>query len=253
MLPGKKYTPEDLLAILRRRIWFVLVPFAVLGAAVAVWARALPDLYRSETLILVVPQRVPESFVRPTVTGGIEDRLQSIQQQILSRTRLERIIEDFNLYPQLRRAGMMENIVELMRAQIGVHVVRGDAFQVSFIGDDPRLVMKVTDRLASLFIEENLRDRELLAEGTNQFLGAQLDDARGRLIEHEKKLEVYRRQYAGQLPSQLEANLQALQNTQMQLQSLVDAMSRDQERRVWRYPGKNDRVDHMLFPFWLTL
>jgi len=182
MLPGKVYKPEDVLQILRRRIWLLLVPFSIVSAATATYSRYLPDIFRSETLILVVPQRVPESYVRSTVTTRIEDRLQSISQQILSRTRLERIIQDFNLYVEQRRTGIMEDIVEQMRRDIVIQVVKGDAFRVSYTGQDPRTVMKVTDRLASLFIEENLRDREVLAEGTNQFLEAQLEDSRRRLL-----------------------------------------------------------------------
>ncbi len=92
--------------------------------------------------------------------------------------------------------------------------------------------MKVTERLASLFIEENLRDREVLAEGTNQFLEAQVEDARRRLMDHEKKLETYRKQFAGQLPSQLESNMQSIQNIQLQIQALVESMNRDRERRL---------------------
>ena len=152
MLPGKVYKPEDFLQILRRRIWLLLVPFAIVSAATAVYSRRLPDVFRSDTLILVVPQRVPESYVRSTVTTRIEDRLQSISQQILSRTRLERIIQDFNLYVEQRRVGIMEDIVEQMRRDIIIQVVKGDAFRVSYTGQDPRTVMKVTDRLSSLFI-----------------------------------------------------------------------------------------------------
>ena len=232
MLPGKVYKPEDFLALLKRRIWLLLVPFAVISAGTAVFAKWLPDQYRSETLILVVPQRVPENYVKPTVTTKIEDRLQSITQQILSRTRLERIIQDFDLYKKERQTGIMEDVVEGMRRDIAIQVVKGDAFRVGYVGDDPRTVMRVTERLASLFIEENLRDREVLAEGTNQFLESQLEDARQRLVEQEKKLEVYRRQYAGQLPNQLESNLQVLQNTQMQIQSVVESLNRDGDRRL---------------------
>src|SRR5215471_16564688 len=103
MLPGKTLELEDVLRVVRRRIWLVLVPFALISATTAVVARLLPDRYKSETLILLVPQQVPESYVRPTVTTRIEDRLQSIAQQILSRTRLEQIIQDFDLYKQERR------------------------------------------------------------------------------------------------------------------------------------------------------
>ena len=232
MLPGKKYTPEDILQILRRRYWLILLPLAIVAAGTAAFTRTLTDWYRSETLILVVPQRVPENYVRSTVTTRIEDRLNSISQQILSRTRLERVIQDFNLYEQERRTGIMEDIVDKMRGDIGVQVVKGDAFRVSYVGREPRTVMKVTERLASLFIEENLKDRELLADGTNQFLEAQLEDARRRLMEQEKKVEVYRRQHSGELPTQLETNLQAIQNTQMQIQAVVESVNRDRDRRL---------------------
>src|SRR5262245_16662503 len=232
MLPGKQYKPEDILQILRRRIWVVLLPFAGVAASTALGAKLLPDLYRSETLILVVPQQVPEAYVRSTVTTRIEDRLQTITQQILSRTRLERIIQDFNLYPELRKTAIMEDVVERMRSSISVQVVKGDAFRVSFTSDDARTAMRVTERLASLFIEENLRDREVLAEGTNQFLEAQLEDARRRLVETEHKVEEYKKQYDGQLPEQVGANMQGLHNTEMQVQALIEALNRDRDRRL---------------------
>jgi polysaccharide chain length determinant protein (PEP-CTERM system associated) len=232
MVPGKKYRPEDFARVLKRRVWLVLVPFAIVSAATAAIARKLPDWYRSDSLILVVPQRVPEGYVKSTVTTRIEDRLQSITQQILSRTRLERIIQDFDLYAADRRAGIMEDIVDRMRKDIDIQVIKGDAFRVSYIGREPRTVMKVTERLASLFIEESLRDREVLAEGTSQFLEAQLADARRRLVEDEKKVETYRKKFSGELPSQLESNLQVIQNTQMQIHSVLEALNRDQDRRL---------------------
>src|SRR4030095_8908962 len=232
MLPGKTYNPEDILRIVKARIWVLLVPFAIISAATALIVHALPDRYRSETVILVVPQRVPEEYVRSTVTTRIEDRLQSLVQQILSRSRLERIIQDFNLYADERRTGIMEDIVEAMRRDIGVNILPGEAFRISYTGANPRTVTRVTERLASLFIEENFRDREVLAEGTNQFLEAQLEDARRRLIEQEKKVEAYRKQFAGQLPSQLESNLQVLQNSQVQVQSILESINRDRDRRL---------------------
>jgi polysaccharide chain length determinant protein (PEP-CTERM system associated) len=232
MLPGKAYKPEDVLQILKSRIWVLLLPFAFVAAGTALWVHRLPDQYRSETVILVVPQRVPESYVRSTVTTRIEDRLQSLVQQILSRTRLERIVRDFDLYAKERQTGIMEDVIERMRKDIGVEVLRGDSFRITYIGDNPRMVMRVTERLASLFIEENLRDREVLADDTNQFLEAQLEDARRRLLDQEKKVEIYRRAYTGQLPSQLASNLQVLQSSDAQLKSIADALDRDRERHL---------------------
>ncbi len=232
MIPGRKYTPQDFASILWRRKWLLVVPFVVCSVATFFAARTLPNRYKSETLILVVPQRVPESYVKSTVTARIEDRLQTITQQILSRTRLERIIQDFDLYAKERRTAIMEDVVEKMRRDIDILVIKGDSFRITYTGDEPRTVMQVTQRLASLFIDENLRDREMLAQGSFQFLESQLDDSRRRLIEHEKKLEEYRRRHSGELPTQLPSNLQVIQNTQMQIQALTESVARDHDRRL---------------------
>ncbi len=219
MLPGKKYKPEDYLRMLWVRKWFIVVPAVLVSAGTFVWTSQLPDRYRASTTILVVPQRVPTAYVRSTVTAGVAERLQTISQQILSRTRLERIIEEFNLYPEERRTMIMEDVVELMRTRdVKVNVPNSrrrnqDAshFSVSFDSSQPRTAMLVAERLASMFVQENLQDREVLADATNQFLQAQLEDARRRLIEHEKKLEEFRQRNSGQLPSQVQSNLQMMQ------------------------------------------
>jgi polysaccharide chain length determinant protein (PEP-CTERM system associated) len=233
VIPGKRYNPEDVLEIAWRRKWLIVLPFVVVATATAIQSRLTPNRYRSETVILVVPQRIPENYVRSTVTSRIEDRLQSIGQQILSRTYLEKIILDFNLYAEARKAGVMENIVDAMRQNdIKVEPVKGDAFRISYVSGDPQKAMQVTDRLASLFIDANRRDREVLADGTNQFLENQLEESRRRLAEHEKKVEEYKRRYSGELPTQVESNLQLIQNTQLQVQALIESIDRDRDRRL---------------------
>jgi polysaccharide chain length determinant protein (PEP-CTERM system associated) len=233
MLPGQTYTPEDLLRILWRRKWLILVPGVVLATSAVLFSQSLPNTYRSETTILVVPQRIPESYIKSTVTTRIEDKLMTIQPQILSRSRLEGVITELNLYPDLRRSLTMEDVVERMTDQIDVTIQRGDAFSVAYINEDARLAQKVTERLASLFINENLQDRALMAEGTNQFLDASLEDARRRLVEQEKRLEEYRRAHMGELPSQVQTNLNAMQAAQMQVQAVAESIDRDNDRRVF--------------------
>jgi polysaccharide chain length determinant protein (PEP-CTERM system associated) len=232
VIPGKKYTPELLLQIAWRYKWVMVLPAILIAAGVVAWTRQLHDIYRSDALIMVIRQRIPETYVRSTVTTSLAERLQAISQQIMSRTRLERIIEDLNLYPEARKSGIMEDVVEAMRGQIDIQPVKGDAFRVGFISEDPRTAMRVAERLATLFIDESLRDREVLAEGTSQFLEAQLEDARRLLIDNEKKLEEYRRRHDGELPNQLNANMQGLHNTEMQIQSLIDSANRDRERHL---------------------
>jgi polysaccharide chain length determinant protein (PEP-CTERM system associated) len=230
MIPGKKYTPEDALAILWRRKWLILIPTIVASIGTWLYVRELPDVYRSETVIMIQPPRVREDLVRTTVQASPADRVQTITQQIMSRTRLEAIITDLNLYPEQRASGLMEDVVERMRGDVAVQVVRGDAFRIAYTSNQPVTAMKVTERLARLFIDENLRDREMLAQGTSQFLSSQLEDARRRLVEQEKKLEEYRRQHAGELPSQQSSNLAALNNAQMQARTLNESIARDRDR-----------------------
>ena len=234
MIPGKTYTLDTLWQVAWRRKWLIVLPALVVAGLSAVVINRLPDLYRSETLILVVPQRVPETYVRSTVTARIEDRLQSISQQIMSRTRLEQVINDFNLYAEERAdKELMEDIVERMRTyDIGINIIKGDAFRVSYTANDPRIAMRVTERLGSLFIDESLRDREVLADGTTDFLATQLDEAQRRLIANENKLLEYQRLHDGELPAQTPANLQALHNAEQALQSLGQSLNHDRERRI---------------------
>jgi polysaccharide chain length determinant protein (PEP-CTERM system associated) len=235
VLPGKTFTPEDVLAILRKRKWLIVSPLVVGVAASLLVAKRIPQQYKSETLIMVVPQRIPDSYVKPTDATTIEERLPSISEQIQSRSRLERIITEFDLYKKERAKGVMEDVVQKMRANITVKLegkTQDSSFRVSYVNADPRTAQKVTERLASWYIEENLRDRENLATNTSDFLNSELEDAKRRLIEHEKKLEAYKQKYSGQLPTQLESNIQAIQSTQMQLQAVNESINRARERRL---------------------
>jgi polysaccharide chain length determinant protein (PEP-CTERM system associated) len=232
VLPGQKYSAEDILRILARRAWLIVVTLVLVAAASVVVSKRLPNQYRSETLIMLVPQRISDSYVKAAVTTRIEDRLATLEDQILSRSRLERIILDLDLYREPRRTLPMEDVVQRMREDITIKIEGKESFRVSFVSNEARTAQTTTTRLASLFIEENLRDRENLAEDTNQFLDSQLEDAKRRLIEHEKKLEEYRSRYGGELPSQATANLQAIQNAQVQLQVLAESADRARERRL---------------------
>jgi polysaccharide chain length determinant protein (PEP-CTERM system associated) len=233
MLPGRTYTSDELKNILWRGRWWILLPFAFGLSLTPLIASHLPKSYRSETVMLVIPQRIPDSYVRSTVTDSVQDRLLSISDQILSRSRLERIITELGLYQEERRINTMEDVVALMRRDIVLQPPgREQSFRVSYTSVDPSTAQKVTARLASMFIEENTRERNSLAENTSVFLESQLEDAKVRLQEQEKKLEAYRLANSGELPSQVSSNLQAIQNAGMQLQTINEAINRARERRL---------------------
>lgn len=232
MLPGNTITPEAVVAILRRRIWLLVLPLALVTAATALYARHLPNLYSADTVILVVPQKVPENFVRSTVSDSIQERLQTITPTILSRTRLERIITEFDLYTVERGLWPMEDVVAKMKRDILFPDSKDNSFRIRYLGEDPKKVMQVANRLGSLFIDENMADRRVQAEGTNKFLESQLADAKSKLVEQEKKLEIYKREHAGELPSQVSSNLQQAEAAQRGVRDARESINRDRERRL---------------------
>lgn len=235
MLPTQQITPDWLLTVARRRLWLLVVPFVIGGIGAGVYALSEPNRYRSTATVLVTPPQFQMTQRNGLgVSLQLRDRLRMLQQEILNRTRLERIITDFDLYKEARETGIMEDVVESMRRDINVtdplgasRRNDGTSFQLSFTAEDPRLAQRVTERLTALFIDENVRQRETIAEGTDQFLSAELAAARQALEETEKKLEAYKRQFGGQLPDQLQTNLTGLQGAQMQIQSLGESISRD--------------------------
>jgi polysaccharide chain length determinant protein (PEP-CTERM system associated) len=201
-------------------------------------ASALPDRYRSEALLQVTPQQVPENYVKSAVSQRLDSRLPAMEQTILSRTQLEQIIQEFNLYPKERKRLIMEDVVERMRSHdilVGGRNggrIDGDSFTVGFEANDPKTAMLVAERLASLFIRENLQDRSVFAEQTDQFLQSQLDDTRRQLKEYETKLEEFRRANPGRMPGEAENNQQALTAAESQLQAIQESISRDRDRQM---------------------
>ena len=111
----RTYTLNEIVSVIARRRWLILVPFAFGVAIAPLLARYAPERYRSEALILVIPQQVPDNYVKPTVSESVEERLPAITDQILSRSRLERIIQEMDLYKAERAREVMEDVVQTMR------------------------------------------------------------------------------------------------------------------------------------------
>jgi polysaccharide chain length determinant protein (PEP-CTERM system associated) len=253
MLPGRQVSIGGLLNALRRWRWLVIVPAVVgiMGGLLA--SRFLPSLYRSDALIQIVPQRVPESYVSSTVTEGVEDRLRAISQQVLSRTQLEKLVTDFNLFPEERGKLPMEDVIVRMQSRVTIEPVavartpaqrnsESEAFRIAFDYEEAATAQKVVERLASFFIDTNARERGTQAEQTSAFLEAQMADARTRLEAQEQKLKDFRERNAGRLPTQAQANMQAIQNAQLSLQAAVESLARDRDRKLILEQLLNDAV-----------
>ncbi|MGQ9647310.1 MAG: XrtA system polysaccharide chain length determinant [Thermodesulfobacteriota bacterium] len=232
--PNKPFNIHDYIEVSLRRIWYVIIPLIVVMIGAILYAHTSPKLYRATTLILITPQKVPEAFVRPTVTSTIVERLQSIGQEIMSRTRLEQVISDLKLYQEEAKSMTLEGIVELMRKNIQVEIKGKEGyFTISYIGKDPKTVTLVTNKLASLFIEENLKLREQQAQGTSEFLFNELEATKAKLEEQEKMVAHFKKQFMGELPEQRDANLRILEQLQLQYQRAGDNLRAAQDRRLF--------------------
>jgi len=230
------------LAMWKRRKFLALLIFTGILAGALTVAASLPSFYRSAATILVQRQQVAETFVRSSVTGEMDARLQTISQEILSRARLEALVERFNLYPDLRRRpGFREAAVEQARRDIqvelkGVEATGGRsatiAFAVSFRGRDPDTVAQVANALASFYVQENLQIRERQATDTAQFLKAQLDETKSRLDAEEQRVGAFKRSHLGELPEQVGVNMATLERLNAQLTLNNDSQLRAVERRA---------------------
>src|ERR1700751_104920 len=211
-----------------RRWWLLLTPFLMWAIFWTVtWF--LPSRYRSVTVILVEQQKVPEQYVISNVAADLQDRLQSMTQQILSRTRLQSIIESFHLYPEERKKA--QDLVERMREDIKIDLVKAaahqdalTAFKIYFSYGDPQTAQRVTNELTTLFIDENLRARQQQSENTTGFLQNQLEEARKDLAAQEQRIRQFKAQYLGELPGQMQSNLQILAGLQSRLATENEAL-----------------------------
>jgi succinoglycan biosynthesis transport protein ExoP len=220
---------HDSLDVLARRFWWA-VP-TLFGCWAIAWVAGWMTQvkYRSEAVILVEQQKVPENYVMPNVSSNLQDRIQSMTQQILSRTRLQSTIDRFRLYAMPRHGRLFnrrEDPVDEMRDDIAIKLVqspgrRGDlsSFKIEYSAESPELAQRVNSELTSLFIEENLRSQQQLSEGTTAFLNNQLADARLKLAEQESKMQAFKANHFGDLPTQLQSNVQILSGLQAQLQT----------------------------------
>src|SRR2546425_5238329 len=238
---GKGSVFELALQVWTRRQWLTVVVFALVFAGTVGIATFLPDIYRSTATVLVERHQVPETFVRSSITGELETRVQTISQEILSRARLADLITRFDLYHDLTEGVPMEGVVEMMRRDItlvlkGVEQVSGRratvAFDLSYRGRDPGTVAQITNTLASFYVDENSKIRERQASQTAQFLKVQLEEAKKRLDEQEARVRDFRARHAGELPQQMGVNLATVERLQGQLHLNSANLLRAMEQRA---------------------
>lgn len=239
MLGHRTLTLQDYSVILKRRWWIVAIPaiiFPIVGFGITYLVQ---PQYMSQTLVLVEQQRVPESYVKSVVTEDLNGRLATMREQILSRSRLQPIIERFNLFPNGKAS--MDDRIDMMRRNIGITPIQSDiartsglpGFYISFKANDPRTAQLVCGEIQSLFVNENTSERALAAAGTTDFLKGQLADAKAKLDEQDARLAKFQQTYVGKLPGAEQSNINMLTTLNTQLDAVTQAISRMEQNKSY--------------------
>lgn len=251
MVRDGEIAAEDVKRILRRLWWVLAITIASGGTIAAIAARVLPKKYTSQTLILVQEPGVPSDIVRPVVTEDLNHRLASMQEQILSRTRLEPIIEKLGLFPELRGTAHGEEAVELLRTSIAITPLASmpgtqhqglPGFFVEVTFSEPRVAQQICTNITSMFMEQNSRALEIDVTRTTSFLQQQLDEAKGKLDEQDAKLAQFKRNNLGTLPEEGQANLSLLNGMNSQFEGNTQALSRAQQDKAFTESQLNEQI-----------
>jgi succinoglycan biosynthesis transport protein ExoP len=240
------YGLQDYKRLFLRRKWAILWVAFAFALVVSVSAYFWPNSYVARTAIMVEPGKVPDAYVRSTATIPAAQRLALLQQEILSDTRLSQVIDELGLYSNLQNTKTHEEMLAQMRKEIRVEPTSFtnlqsvsnpraglEAFTVSSYAQDPATAARVANRLASLFIEENMKAREQQVMGTAEFFDQQLEKAKEDLRAKGQKMGTLRARYFAELPESQNAHVQALANLQLEMRAEMDAISRAQQQKVY--------------------
>jgi polysaccharide chain length determinant protein (PEP-CTERM system associated) len=235
-------TAGKLVGILARRRWWILLPFCCIALGTVAGMSLLPNRYTSTATLLVVQQQVPQRYVVPNSTTDVASALQAMKQEVLSRTQLLRMINDFGLYPKQRKRLAPEELVALMLSNIDIVPINEnpqqaqkdkdfDAFRISFTTESALLAQQVTNTLTSLFINEYLRTGTEQSTNTTNFLHRQVEEKGKLLAAQEAKLADFKLQHVGELPEQQPGNLGILTGLRGELRDTMTSLNRALQQR----------------------
>ena len=232
----------DAKRVLRRFWWLLPITTILLGAIGLSAALVLPKKYTSQTMVLVEQPTVGPEYVKPVVTEDLNHRLASMQEQVLSRTGLQPIIEKFGLYPKDRDRVHIDDLIERLRTSVTIkpmeptpgtqsHQLPGFYVDVTF--DNPRTAQQICTEITSMILAQNAGDRQNQVKVTTDFLSQQLEEAKKSLDAQDAKLAQFKRQYLGSLPEEEQTNLSILMGTNTQLEANTQALSRAQQDKAF--------------------
>ncbi|MBI3404902.1 MAG: hypothetical protein HY046_05545 [Acidobacteria bacterium] len=242
MLGQRELGMDDYVAIWKRHRWLMTLPLLLMPMLGYAVSYALPKRFTSSTLVLIGQPTIPVDIVRPIDTEGLQERISSMLEQVMSRKRLEPLINSFNLYKEDRGKVPMEELVDRIRKAIVIQVVKPTittkpgtvpGFTVSFTGDSPQQARDMCSQVTSLFIEENLKRRESQAEGTYDFLKKNIEEAEKVLKDKDQALAELKSKYMGMQPEQAQINLNLMMTSGQALEAATQSLNRAQQDKVY--------------------
>jgi uncharacterized protein involved in exopolysaccharide biosynthesis len=255
MTENRELTMEDYLAMLRRRLKVILIPTLLAPLAGFMVSYAFAPKYTSQATVLVEGQKVPDSYVQSVITADFTQRVQTLSQEVLSPSRLRPVIESLGLakpddenklISEIQQNMQVEPVVTSMSAaaaQAGISGAKkkkssaGDApspgFNVNYTDSNPSRAQKICNAMTSLIVDENLRSRASVAQGTTEFLSRQVEDAKRALDEQDSKLAAFKKQYMGQLPGDIDNNMRMLMALNTQLDASTQTLGRAQQDKAY--------------------
>ncbi|HLC20479.1 MAG TPA: XrtA system polysaccharide chain length determinant [Candidatus Methylomirabilis sp.] len=223
--------PLDYADVLLIRWPWVVVPLILITTVAGVATQFVPKEYRSRTVIMVESEEAPEKLLPRGAAESSTDQFLEVQQEVLARPRVERVLDELDPYPELAGA-TRASLVDRIRSRTSVRLQDTDAFVIEYTDTDPKRAQQIANRLASLFVEEATGANERQAQGANEFIERQLEETRQQLKRHEESLSTFKQQYMGMLPEQLGANLSTLQRLQLEVQSIEEAIRTSKDRKT---------------------
>ena len=242
MVRNGEMSLSDVKRVLRRYWWILPITTISLGAIGWGATLVLPKKYTSQTMVLVEQPTVGPDYVKPVVTVDLNRRLAAMQEQVLSRTRLQPIIEKFSLYPSDRDRVHIDELVERLRGAVeikpmaptpGTESRQMPGFYVDVTFDSPRTAQQICTEITSMILAQNAEDRQKQVKVTTNFLSQQLEEAKQSLDAQDAKLAQFKRQYLGELPEEEQTNLSILMGMNAQLEANTQALSRAQQDKAF--------------------
>lgn len=249
MLGHRQMGMEDYKGIVRRHIWLLVVPAILACGGAYLVSLKIPNRYESKTLVLVQEQRVPDSIVKSVLTTDMGTRLSSMQEQILSRSRLEPVVNSTGLFdnqgltPEERVDELAKAIVVTpVQAMAETRASGLPGFRISVTLSEAAKAQEVCREITNMFLEEDLKSREEQADTTTQFLDKQVADAQAKMNDQDQRLAAFKREYFGALPDQESTNLGLLTGASTQLDAISQAIERDEQVKSLQETMLNQQV-----------